>query len=113
MSPNRTGRGHPPRVGGNESKGTVFKAVKLSIEMWKKLLKLKGKNFSFSEYARGLIQKDMEAEMEKGFDLDQEEKRIVEMEENRLQRMQDKKDQDFEHVMDKRSKMPRNSMKSR
>jgi hypothetical protein len=34
MSPNRTGRGHPPRVGGTESKGTIQKGVKVSKETW-------------------------------------------------------------------------------
>jgi len=59
MSPNKTGRGHPPRVGGRESKGTFQKGVKVSKEMWTALVARHGKNFSFSDYVRGLIEKDL------------------------------------------------------
>jgi hypothetical protein len=59
MSPNRTGRGHPPFVGGNQSKGTITKALKLSIEMWKEVSRKIGKSGSFSDYVRKLIEADL------------------------------------------------------
>jgi hypothetical protein len=59
MSPNTTGRGHAPRVGGQDSKGTVQKGIKLSQEMWKILIDRNGKNFSFSDYIRKLIEADL------------------------------------------------------
>jgi hypothetical protein len=58
--PNTTGRGHPPRVGGPQSKGTVQKAVRVSKEMWAALIAGKGKNFDFSGYVRGLIKRDIQ-----------------------------------------------------
>jgi hypothetical protein len=60
MSPNTTGRGHAPRVGGQDSKGTIQKAIRLSKEMWKKLIAKNGKSFSFSDYVRDLIEKDLQ-----------------------------------------------------
>jgi hypothetical protein len=60
MSPNTTGRGHPPRVGGNDSQGTIQKGVKISKEVWKALTKKYGRNFLFSDYIRGLIEKDLQ-----------------------------------------------------
>jgi hypothetical protein len=59
MSPNRTGRGHPPRVGGTESKGTIQKGVKVSKETWALLTTKYGRNFSFSDYVRKLIDADL------------------------------------------------------
>jgi hypothetical protein len=60
MAPNTTGRGHAPRVGGNDSKGTIQKAIRVSKEMWKDLITKHGKDFDFSSYARRLIAKDLE-----------------------------------------------------
>jgi hypothetical protein len=62
MSPkgNRTGRGGTPRVGGQDSKGTIQKAIRLSAEMWKQLVARQGKNFSFSDYVRQLIERDLQ-----------------------------------------------------
>jgi hypothetical protein len=60
MSPNKTGRGHPPRVGGRESKGTIQKGVRVSKEMWAALIARRGKNFDFSGYVRQLIDRDMQ-----------------------------------------------------
>jgi hypothetical protein len=59
VSPNKTGRGHAPRVGGQKSKGTIQKGVKLSVETWAALIAKNGKDFSFSDYVRKLIETDL------------------------------------------------------
>ncbi len=59
MTPNTTGRGHAPRVGGPGSKGTIQKGVRLSIEIWNKVLRKIGKEGDFSAYVRSLINEDL------------------------------------------------------
>ncbi len=53
-------RGHRPPVGGEESKGTIQKTVRLSLETYKKVeLKLSKSDMDFAEYVRVLIKKDL------------------------------------------------------
>jgi hypothetical protein len=52
-------RGHRPKVGGKESKGTILKAIRLPIEIWNKILRKIGKGGDFSAYVRSLINDDL------------------------------------------------------
>jgi hypothetical protein len=61
MSPkgNRTGKGHPPMVGGPSSKGSITKPIRFSVEMVKRIEKKIGKEKSFSDYVRECVEKDL------------------------------------------------------
>ena len=52
-------RGHRDPVGGPDSKGTILKAIRLSIEVWSKIIKKIGKEGDFSNYIRRLIDRDL------------------------------------------------------
>jgi len=52
-------RGHRPKVGGKNSKGTVLRAVRFSTEMVKAIERKIGKGKSFSEYIRQCVEKDL------------------------------------------------------
>lgn len=51
-------RGHRQRVGGNTSKGTIQRTVKLPYEL-NKSIQSKIKALGFSEYVRQLIEQDI------------------------------------------------------
>jgi len=61
MSPkgNPTGKGGTPKVGGFQSQGTVLKPIRFSVEMVKLIEKKIGKEKSFSDYVRNLIEEDL------------------------------------------------------
>jgi hypothetical protein len=61
MSPkgNRTGKGGTPKVGGPQSRGTVLKPIRFSVEMVKRIEKKIGKEKSFSDYVRGVCASDL------------------------------------------------------
>jgi predicted DNA binding CopG/RHH family protein len=53
-------RGHPPRVGGKDSKGTIQMTVRLSVETFEKVKRKLGKlETDFAGYVRELIEKDL------------------------------------------------------
>jgi hypothetical protein len=62
---NRTGRGGTqrfggaPRVGGLQSKGSIIKPVRFSVEMVKQIEKKIGRAKSFSDYVRECVEKDL------------------------------------------------------
>ena len=57
---NRSGkRGRPPRIGGKNSKGTIVKPVRFSVEMVKAIERKIGKGKSFSDYIRGCVETDL------------------------------------------------------
>ncbi len=53
-------RGHRPRIGGERSKGSVQISTRLPVETVKRIERKIGRNGSFSDYIRGLIEKDLQ-----------------------------------------------------